>query len=268
MFVGCFESFTSRRKRKRVYRIPVINNFYLLYEFLFLRVAPRIMGLRGIYFFISRGNGQLLSKAEVLGRLVCCGFEIRDYFVINGISWFVVKKVRLPSFDRKPQNGPLIKLNRIGMHGKTIRVYKFRTMHPYSEYLQDYVLRNNGYAQSGKPADDFRITPWGKFLRKYWLDELPQLVNVLRGEMKIVGIRPVSARYFQDIPEDLQKLRNTQKPGCIPPYVALNVNSDVESVQNAERIYLMEKLKRPYTTDLRYFFKAVYTIVFRRKRSA
>jgi hypothetical protein len=86
--------------------------------------------------------------------------------------------------------------------------------------------------------------------------------------MKLVGIRPVSARYFQDIPEDLQKLRNTQKPGCIPTYVALNMKSDVESVQQAERIYLLEKLQRPYSTDTRYFFKALFAIIVRSKRSA
>jgi lipopolysaccharide/colanic/teichoic acid biosynthesis glycosyltransferase len=166
------------------------------------------------------------------------------------------------------KGGVFYRQQRVGRFGKEFRIYKFRTMHPYSEYLHDYVLRNNGYAQSGKPADDFRITPWGKFLRKYWLDELPQLVNVLRGEMKIVGTRPVSARYFQDIPEDLQKLRNTQKPGCIPPYVALNMKSDVESVQQSERIYLIEKLQRPYSTDTRYFFRAIYNILIRRKRSA
>jgi lipopolysaccharide/colanic/teichoic acid biosynthesis glycosyltransferase len=210
----------------------------------------------------------LFSKAEVLGRLLRAGFAIEDCFAENGISWFIVRKTSEPKAYVNRNYGLLIQLKRIGKGGKEFEVYKFRTMHPYSEYLQDYVLKLNGYAQSGKPAEDFRVTPWGRFLRKYWLDELPQLINVLKGEMKLVGIRPVSARYFQDIPEDLQKLRNTQKPGCIPPYVALNMKSDVESVQQAERIYLLEKLQRPYTTDTRYFFKALFAIIVRSKRSA
>jgi lipopolysaccharide/colanic/teichoic acid biosynthesis glycosyltransferase len=268
VFIGCFETFTARRKRKYIYSIPIIWRFFLIYELIFLRAIPKISFLRPIYFFLTRGKNHLLSKAEVLGRLMRAGFEIEDCFAENGISWFIVRKTSEPKADVNRNYGLLIQLKRIGKGGKEFNVYKFRTMHPYSEYLHDYVLRNNGYAQSGKPADDFRITPWGKFLRKYWLDELPQLVNVLRGEMKIVGTRPVSARYFQDVPEDLQKLRNTQKPGCIPPYVALNMKSDVESVQQSERIYLTEKLQRPYSTDTRYFFRALYNIIVRRKRSA
>jgi lipopolysaccharide/colanic/teichoic acid biosynthesis glycosyltransferase len=268
LLVGCFETFTSRRNRKRVYHLPVINKFFLIYEFLFLRVVPKIRGLRSIYFLISKGKGQLLSKAEVLGRLVCCGYEIQDYYVLHGTSWFIAKKVKEPSFDRKASYGPLIRMNRIGVNGKPIRVYKFRTMHPYSEYLHDYVLKQHGYAKSGKPAKDFRLTPWGRILRKYWLDELPQLINVLKGEMKLVGVRPVTQRYFQDIPHDLRELRLTQKPGCIPPYVSLNRLPDVKSVQLAEKEYILEKLKHPYTTDLRYFFRAIFNIIVRKKRSA
>ncbi len=141
-------------------------------------------------------------------------------------------------------------------------------MHPYAEYLQDYILSLSGYSETGKPANDFRLTPWGGFFRRYWLDEIPQLINVLKGEMKLVGVRPISERYFKDIPADLQELRLKQKPGCIPPYVALNRKGSVETVLQAEREYLLEKEKHPYFTDTRYFFMAIFNIVFRRKRSA
>jgi lipopolysaccharide/colanic/teichoic acid biosynthesis glycosyltransferase len=268
LFVGSFETFASRRSRKKLYQVPYINKIVLFYEFLFLRVVPKIKGLRSIYFFFSKGKDQLLSKAEVLGRLVCCGFLIEDYFIIHGTSWFIAKKIKSPTYKHKSNYGPLIQMNRIGIHGKIIRVYKFRTMHPYSEYLQDYVLKHNGYAHTGKPANDFRLTPWGKFMRKYWLDELPQIYNILKGQMKLVGVRPVSQRYFQDIPPELKALRLKHKPGCIPPYVALNRNADVESVQNAEFEYLIQKNKHPYTTDMRYFFRALFNILVRRKRSA
>ena len=268
LFVGCFETFASRRSRKKLYHVPVLKKLILLYEFLFLRVLPKIKGLRSIYFFFSKGKGQLLSKAEVLGRLVCSGFSIEDYFIIQGTSWFIAKKIKPPIYKHKSNYGPLIQMNRIGKNGKIIRVFKFRTMHPYSEYLHDYVLKLNGYAHTGKPASDFRLTPWGKFMRKYWLDELPQFYNILKGEMKLVGVRPVSQRYFQDIPSELKALRLKHKPGCIPPYVALNRNADVESVQQAEVDYLNQKNKHPYTTDTRYFFRALYNILVRRKRSA
>jgi hypothetical protein len=61
-------------------------------------------------------------------------------------------------------------------------------------------------------------------------------------------------------------LRLKHKPGCIPPYVSLDRKGSVEDVLQAEREYLLEKAARPYTTDTRYFFKAVYNIVFRKKR--
>ncbi len=196
------------------------------------------------------------------------GFKIMDYKTIDGLLYFVVKKEREPYFDMAPSYGPLYKMNRLGKNGKIIGVYKFRTMHPYSEYLQDYIVNAHGYAQTGKPADDFRIPAWGKVMRRFWLDELPQLINVLKGELKLVGIRPVSERYFQDIPKEMQKLRITQKPGCIPPYVSLNREGNVMSVLNSEKDYLEEKIRNPFFTDTKYFFSAVFNIVFRHKRSA
>lgn len=69
---------------------------------------------------------------------------------------------------------------RIGLHGKPFRIFKFRTMVVNAETL----------GPSSTSEDDPRITRIGKFLRKYKLDELPQLINVLKGEMSIVGPRP------------------------------------------------------------------------------
>jgi lipopolysaccharide/colanic/teichoic acid biosynthesis glycosyltransferase len=268
ILIGSFETFASRRKRIIYYKIPLLKFIYLLFEFLLLRVTPKINGINKIYFYFTKGRNRLLSKAEMLGRLVCCGFEIISSKKINGIDYFIVKNKKAPTFDMKPSYGPVFGMNRIGKGGAIIKVYKFRTMHPYSEYLQDYILKLNGYAKSGKPANDFRVTPWGKIFRKYWIDELPQLYNILKGDMKLVGVRPVSKRYFDDIPKELQSLRIKQKPGCIPPYVSLNRGGDLQSVQNAEKEYLLEKQRNPLFTDLKYFFKAIYHIVFHKKRSA
>lgn len=267
-FIVRFETFTARRARKKINKIPVIRSIYFLLEFIFMRVFPKVPVLKNLYFFITRGHNRLLSKAEVLGRLVSCGFEIVEHKSISGYTYVVTRKVKQPEFNMNPSYGLLYKMPRVSKNGKIIGVYKFRTMHPYAEYLHDYVLRQNGYSETGKPADDFRLTPWGKVLRKYWLDELPQVINVLKGDLKLVGVRPISKRFFEDIPEDLRELRITQKPGCIPPYVALNRNSNVSAVLDAEREYLMECLRAPYTTDARFFFSALYNIVVKGRRSA
>ncbi len=268
LLMGSFETFKCRAEARAINKIPVLRKVYCGFDFILNRVIPKLPYLKKAYFFVTKGKDRLLSKAEVLGRLVSCGFEIVEYESIDDLHYFTAKKVKEPSYDMNPSYGPLFKMQRVGKNGKIIGVYKFRTMHPYSEYLQDYVLKLNGYAETGKPANDFRLVPWGKSLRRFWLDELPQLINVFKGELKLVGVRPVSQRYFQDIPEDIQKLRLTQKPGCIPPYVALNRKSSVESVLQAEKEYLEEKIKNPYFTDTKYFFKALYNIVIKNKRSA
>lgn len=268
IFIGCLETFKARKERMRIKHFPLISDIYFSFEFIFKRVLPKVSFTKKYYFDFTKGSDRLLSKAEGLGRLVSCGFRIMDYKTIDGLLYFVVKKVQEPVFDMSPSYGPLYKMPRLGKNGDIIGVYKFRTMHPYSEYIQDYVVNANGYARTGKPADDFRIPAWGKFMRRLWLDELPQLINVFKGEMKLVGIRPVSKRYFQDIPREMQKLRLTQKPGCIPPYVALNREGNVMSVLQSEREYLEEKIRNPYTTDLKYFLKAIFNIVVNHKRSA
>jgi len=268
VFICCFETITARKSRHALGNIPIIKNIWFVLEFVFLRMFPKIWGLKKIYFILTRGRNRLLSKAEGLGRLVSCGFEIVAFENYRGLLYIVAKKMKEPEFNMHASYGPLYKMPRMGKNGKIIGVYKFRTMHPYAEYLQDYVLKINGYAESGKPANDFRLTPWGRFLRRYWLDEVPQLLNVIKGDLKIVGVRPISQRYFQDIPTDLQELRFMQKPGCIPPYVSLGRKGNVIEVLQAEREYLIEKAKKPYTTDIRYFFNALYHIIIKNKRSA
>ncbi len=267
-YLGRFESIRNRYARKKKRLNPILYALTFVFDFFFLRVTPKVWGLKKIYFLVTRGRNRLLSKGEVFGRLVSCGFEIVENHNVQGIHYVLVKKVSQPIVGDNPSYGPLIKLERIGKNGKMIRVYKFRTMHPYAEYLHDYILKQNGYADTGKPASDFRLTFYGSFFRRYWLDELPQLINVLKGEMKLVGVRPVSTRYFQDIPEDLRALRLKHKPGCIPPYVALDRKGAKDDVIQAEREYLLMKEKSPYWTDTPLFFKAIFNIIFKRKRSA
>jgi lipopolysaccharide/colanic/teichoic acid biosynthesis glycosyltransferase len=266
-FIGAFE--TNRQRELRISkRIPIfIRQFIVLLDFIINRIIPEIPGISNLYFSITKGLKQSISKAEVLGRLVSCGFEIIEYKEINNLTYFVTLKTGEPSYNQETSYGYLFKMPRIGIGGKVFYIYKFRTMYPYSEYLQDYVLRLNGYSQFGKPAEDFRLTFWGKFLRKYWLDELPQLINVLSGEMKLVGFRPLSLRAYEDYPEDVKSLRANYKPGCIPPYVSLLKQGMSESIE-AERTYLIEKEKSPFYTDLKYFRLAVVNIITNKIRSA
>lgn len=79
---------------------------------------------------------------------------------------------------------------RVGQRGKLFRVLKFRTMSINAEQIHHQVMVGQAHTDLHKREDDPRITPLGKWLRKYSLDELPQLINVLLGEMSLVGPRP------------------------------------------------------------------------------
>ncbi len=268
IYVGCVETYNAYQHKHWISRFKLISKIYFFLVFIMKRVLPKIRGVNKLYFFLTKGRGRMVTKAEVLGRLVSCGFEIKNYRTIDGLLHFVVMKSRMPYYDESPSYGPLYSMPRIGKDGREIRVYKLRTMHPYAEYLHDYILSQNGYASTGKPANDFRVAPWGKFFRKYWIDEMPQIINVLKGEMKLVGVRPVGRRYYEDIPEEYRSIRFKYKPGCIPPYVSLGMSGDVENVLKAEQIYLNEYKDNPIITDIKYFFMAIFNILFRGKRSA
>ncbi|MFW5889845.1 MAG: sugar transferase [Marinilabiliaceae bacterium] len=268
IYIGCVEPvkcFKARQKAR--IRVPFLFGLYWTFVFLFHRVMPKIRYIQKLYFFLTRGRYRFLTMGETLGRIVSCGFEIIEYKEINGLLYYAVIKTQEPHYGQSPSFGPLFPMHRVGRDGKMIKVYKLRTMHPFAEFLQDYITKLNGYNETGKPSNDFRVATWGKLYRKYWLDELPQLLNVLKGELNIVGVRPLSRSRFNELPADLRELRVRFKPGCIPPYVSL-LMPDAEGNIEAERIYLAEKMKSPVWTDVKYFFMAVYNILTGRIKSS
>jgi exopolysaccharide biosynthesis polyprenyl glycosylphosphotransferase len=110
--------------------------------------------------------------------------------------------------------GPIIfRQQRAGFHGRRFQMYKFRTMVDGAERLRDQLIHLN---EMGGPvfkiADDPRLTPIGRFLRRTSLDELPQLLNVLRGEMSLVGPRPLPI-YEAGRIKGAQRRRLAMRPG-------------------------------------------------------
>lgn len=241
---------------------------YALYglDFFWRRMMPKIPGLNKIYFSISRGRRRLFSKAELLGRLYFCGFRVLAAENHEGQLYYVAQKDKKLKHAQDPSYGMLIRLPRVGFQGRPILLYKLRTMHPYSEFIQAYVYNHHKLDNGGKLKDDFRVAAWGRLLRKLWLDELPQLINWMHGDLKIVGARALSPHYFSLYPEDLQALRIQFKPGLIPPYYA-DLPQSLEEIQESERRYFAAKLAHPFKTDWIYFFKAMYNILVKRARS-
>ena len=110
--------------------------------------------------------------------------------------------------------GPVLyRHERVGAHGRLYTMYKFRSMVEGADaQLQDLLAFNEGHGLLFKMRHDPRVTPVGRWLRRFSLDELPQLLNVLRGEMSLVGPRPLPQRDFERL-EDWHKKRYLVLPG-------------------------------------------------------
>lgn len=266
LFIANVETYALRKRRILKKYPSVINWGVYTLDFLIRRVSPKLWGLKKIYFFFSRGQNRVLSKAETLGRLYSCGFEVVEEAFFDSRFYFAVRKIKEPVFDYNPTYGPLIHLKRLGKDGKEIRVYKARTMHAYSEYLQEYIYKQNDLQEGGKFKDDFRITTLGRVLRKFWLDELPMLINWLKRDLKIVGVRPLSAHYLSLYPEEFRERRKKYRPGLVPPFY-VDLPKELEDIIESERRYLDAYDKHPALTDWRYFWKAFVNIVFKKARS-
>ena len=143
----------------------------------------------------------------------------------------------------------------MGKGGKMIKVYKLRTMYPYAEYLQDYVHQKNSLENGGNLKMISALPVPEPFLRRLWLDELPMLVNLFRGDLKLVGVRPISQHYFDLYSKELQEKRIKYRPGLVPPYYA-DLPETLEEIQESEMRYLESYEKRPLRTQWRYFWKA------------
>ena len=208
-----------------------------------------------------------LDASIYYGYFVYHGFKIQSFIELT--KKMIVKIIKSKDIvsiaDKKYSR--LIKLPRTGKNGKRIFVYKLRTMQPYSEYIQSFVIEKNGFNQNGTIKDDFRITKTGKFLRKYWLDELPMLINFVKGDLKLIGFRPLSDTMLNAYPKDFVQERNQYKPGLIPPYYIDRPNGFEEIIESEQR-YINKYKERGFITDIVYFCKFLNAIFFRGVRSS
>ena len=266
LFIGHIEASHDRKARILKKYKPPFNKIVYFLDFILKRVFPKFKLTKKIYFFVTKGKNRVISDMEMYGRLYSCGYELVDTQNINGKLWFTSRKISSPAFNTEATYGPLIKLNRHGKNNALFKVYKLRTMYPFSEYLQGYISSQQGLQKGGKFRNDPRVTTGGRFLRKFWLDELPMFINVLKGDMKLFGVRPLSTHYFGLYPEHLKKLRAKVKPGLIPPFYA-DLPETLEEIIDSEERYIMSYMISPILTDIRYFLKAIYNIVIKRVRS-
>jgi Undecaprenyl-phosphate galactose phosphotransferase WbaP len=113
---------------------------------------------------------------------------------------------------------PFFLQTRIGMNGKPFRMWKFRTMRPDAENVLQQKLENDEtfrleWEQHFKSKNDPRVTWIGQFLRRSSLDELPQIINILKGDMALIGPRPLPPYHDVELPERVKDLRQRVRPG-------------------------------------------------------
>ena len=202
-----------------------------------------------------------------LGELFYYGFDIQNIIDMKKQVIVYLKKQKNISDNLPPKRYSIfIKLPRTGKNGKRIYVYKFRTMQPYSEYLQDYVIKVNGLDEKSTIKNDFRITKLGRFLRKYWLDELPMLINFIKGDLKLMGVRPLGDSMLSVYPEEFREYRAKFKPGLIPPYY-IDQPKGFEGLIESEKRYLKAYEKSGFKTDIIYFGKFLKALFLKGVRS-
>ena len=131
--------------------------------------------------------------------------------------------------------------DRVGFNGRHFRCFKFRSMMVNAEAMLDEMRRRGDVTGLVfKIRNDPRVTRVGRLLRKSSLDELPQLINVLKGEMSLVGPRPVIPAHIKEFqPEDLVRL--TVKPGVTCLWALRGRTCGIEQVMTADREYVRRR---------------------------
>ena len=142
--------------------------------------------------------------------------------------------------------------------GKPFLIYKFRTMHVDAEAGSGAVWAT--------PADP-RLTPVGGFLRQYRLDEIPQLFNVLKGDMNIVGPRPERPQLFDTLKQNVEfyHLRQRAKPGITGlAQISQQYDGCLDDVRRKVQYDLEYLRRRSLAQDLRIMLKTVPVVLFRK----
>ena len=183
---------------------------------------------------------------ENLNRILKRLFDVVASFI--GIILLSPFLIIIAIFIKLGSNGPVFfKQERVGLKGKYFLILKYRTM----------IVDAEKYGKQITVGKDNRITAVGSFLRKYKLDELPQLINVLKGDMSLVGPRPEVPRYVKLYSKEQLKVLEV-RPG-ITDLASLRYSDENEllgTVENPEEYYVNVIMKDKLDLNLEYIDKS------------
>lgn len=168
-------------------------------------LAEEFDGGHYIATYTGAGEGWPLAVKRTIDILVSSAL----LSLLSPIFMIVAIAIKLTS-----RGSILFLQERVGLNKRRFTIYKFRTMVPNAERLiAGLESRNEASGPVFKIKNDPRLTPIGKFLRRSSIDELPQLINVLKGDMSLVGPRPLPIRDYEGFNNDWQRRRFSVKPG-------------------------------------------------------
>lgn len=216
--------------------------------------SDRILGMPFIHF-----SPMPVSRVYyALKRFYSCVFSIAVLLCLSPVMLGIALGIRGTS------KGPVLFIQeRIGLRRKRFRMYKFRTMYAEAEKHQPRVETYNESGQGlFKMRRDPRVTTFGRFLRRYSLDELPQLLNVLRGDMTLVGPRPLPRRDLEHYYEAWHYLRHHGLPGitCLWQVVGRS-DLDFHSMCLLDVFYLRNQTPG---LDFRILIRTIHAVLFAR----
>jgi lipopolysaccharide/colanic/teichoic acid biosynthesis glycosyltransferase len=233
------------------------------------RVTPRERSLR----LVDEASPQprIERRSEGLNRAVNVAIAVSALILLSPVFLLIAVLVKFSSrgpvfysqtrvgIDRRAGRSSAPSHRRIqDLGGQIFTIFKFRTMHVNAEHLSGAVWATK---------EDPRVTSIGRLLRKYRLDELPQIINVLTGDMNIVGPRPERPSIFMKLRKDISgyAYRQRAKPG-ITGLAQINQHYDatVEDVRNKLRFDLIYLSRQGFLEDLKIMLKTVPVILFKR----
>lgn len=212
-----------------------------------------------------------IIKFDVNNKVLASDNKVYNFFkraldvVLASTALVVLSPVFLATglAIKTDSNGPVFyKHKRIGQNGKPIYLYKFRSMYTDSKERLDELLKDpkikQEWEENFKLNEDPRITKVGNFLRKTSLDELPQLLNIIKGDMSIIGPRPVIDDEIEKFGDKKDKFLSV-KPG-LTGWWACNGRSDTsyEERVNLELYYVDHQ---SFSLDIKCFFKTIESVV-------
>ena len=260
VFISCDLSKREKKIIKTLIQEGIEVNFFI--DSIFdVEAEEREIGNVGMYNTV-RLNSYSFSTSQrfyfVLKRILDVIFSILGCILLIPV-YLIIRICYLLSGDRFPI---VYKHTRIGLDGKPFELYKFRSMIHNADAVLEDVLKdkdlNKEWQENQKLENDPRITKVGRFIRKTSIDEMPQFINVLKGEMSVIGPRPL-------VPDELVskngiKLYERVKPG-ITGWWACNGRSNMSYEERLEHEYYYVR-NCSLSLDILCVLRTIYVVIF------